>query len=334
MQIQDPVLMSTKLPQLYYLSDNKSVPLPEWAYFFLRLGHQLGNLANDGYRVVTALAIPTRAFACGLVATGIVLARIGRENPVSKTQLRHIRSLKPGTSVHVRTDGNKRLSGVFNGLVNFQGKEYISVRIAESTQQYFPLNTYASRVTVSEGDVNLPKYQQSGRLIEAPGEFLQWCLGEDLAQTYILNSSFEALLIGKKSTIQQEIDSPVFSSSPTQPGTVIGTLQEILRVRQFSGANKSYRTECLSSSNPTPEEELGLQAPPVIVFDGAVAYIKFGHKWQSAHQIILLDRTERQFMDATELLNQNYIYRLAGNFKFPIRIPSAIEMMVYRNSVP
>jgi hypothetical protein len=76
-----------------------------------------------------------------------------------------------------------------------------------------------------------------------------------------------------------------------------------------------------------------MQIPPIVVFDGAVAYMKLGHHWQSAHQIALLDRTERQFVDAIELLNQNYAYRLSGGFKFPIKIPDGIEMMIYRDSV-
>ncbi len=112
-----------------------------------------------------------------------------------------------------------------------------------------------------------------------------------------------------------------------------GYLQEILRIRQFSGANTSYRTQCVSSANITPEKEIGTRTPPIVVFDGAIAYVKLGHKWQSAHQVVLLDRTERQFNDAAELLNQNYTYRLVDGFKFPIHIPNGIEMMVYRDSI-
>ena len=327
--------MSKNLPRLYYmLSNNKSELLPEWAYFFMRLGFQLATMSNDNYRVVTGLAVPTRVFACSLVATGVVLARADNENSIDTMQLQYIRSLKSGTSVYVRMDNNKRLRGVVKKLVEFNGKQYILIRTTESMERGFPLDDYASRITVADQDVNLPKHQQSGYSVETPGKFLQCCLGEELAQAYILDSSFEALLIGKKSVIEYEVSGIFLSCKKSDKfAGVTGCLQEILRVRQFSGANKSYRTQCVSSLNITPEKEIGKQTPSIVIFDGAVAYIKLGHKWRSAHQIVLLDRTERQFVDAIELLNQNYAYRLAGIAKLPVKIPNGIEMMMYEESI-
>jgi hypothetical protein len=326
--------MSENLPHLYYLSDNKPELLPEWAYFFMRLGYQLATMSNDGYRVVIGLAIPTRLFACSLVATGIVFARVGAENFVDDAQLQYILSLEPGTPVHVRRDNNRRLRGVIDKFEEHDGKPYIFIRTTESLIRGFPIDDYASRITVSNRDVRLPKNQQTGYLIETASKFLQYCLGKELAQGYILDSSFETLIVGKKSVIQYEACSiPFICKTSGKSAGAKGCLQEILRVRQFSGANKSYRTQCVSSSNITPEKEIGTQIPPIVVFDGAIAYIKLSHKWRSAHQITLLDRTERQFSDAIELLNQNYAYRLAGGFRFPIRIPDGIEMTVYRDSV-
>lgn len=327
--------MSEKLPSLHHLlSDNKSEPLPEWAYFFMRLGHQLAALPDDNYRVVTGLAIPTRVFACSLAATGIVFARAGSENSVDIAQLQYIRNLKPGTPVYVRTDDNRKLRGVVEGFKEIKGEEWIFIRTGKRETLPRPLNRFASRITVSDRDVSLPEYSRSGYSIEAPSKFLQCCLGKELAQKHILESSFETLIIGKKSVIEREVSAIPFScKNSNEPIDGSGCLQEILRVRQFSGANKSYRTQCVSSLNITPEKEIGKQAPPIVIFDGAIAYIKLGHHWRSAHQIVLLDRTERQFVDAIELLNQNYAYRLAGVSKLPVKIPNGIEMMVYKESI-
>ena len=326
--------MVETLPRLYYVSDNKPKLLPEWAHFFLRLGHQLAVVPNDRHRIVVGVAIPTRAFACGLAATGIVLAKAGNETCTSTMQLQYIRSLKPGTPVHVRTDNNRKLRGVVEKFVELNGKQYILIRTTKEEERGFALDRYASRITVSDRDVSLPRHDQSGYLIESPGEFLQCCLGESLAKKHILDSSFETLLIGRKTVIKKEVSEIPFARRISTKSTVIsGCLQEIVRVRQFSGAGKAYRTQCVSSSDTRPEKEIGEYSPPIVVFDGAIAYIKLGHKWQSAHQIALLDRTERQFADATELLNQNYAYRLEGRFRFPIKIPNGIEMMIYRDSV-
>jgi len=327
--------MPESLLRLCYLSsDDKSKVLPEWAYFFMRLGYQLATMPNDSYRVVTCIAIPTRVFACSLVATGIVLAKAGSQNSIDTMQLEYIRGLKSGTSVYIRTDNNKRLRGIVKKFVEFHGKQYILIRTTESMEQGFSLNDYASRITVADQDINLPRHQQSGYSVETPSKFLQCCLGEKLAQTYILDSSFEALLIGKKSVIEHEVSSHFISCKTSDKVVgVTGYLQEILRVRQFSGANKSYRTQCVSSLNITPEKEIGKQAPPLVIFDGASAYINLGHKWRSAHQIVLLDRTERQVADAVELLNQSYAYRLTGTPSLPENIPNGIEMMVYKENI-
>ena len=325
--------MSENLPRLYYLSDNKPELLPEWAYFFMRLGYQLATTPNNGYRVVVGLAIPARLFACSLVTTGIVFARLGSESSTDAIQLKFIRSLEPGTPVNVRTDNNRKLRGTVENFEEYNGEQYIFIRTTKLGRRGYLLNRYASRITVSDRDVSLPKYQQSGHLIEAPGKFLQCCLGKMLAQKHLLDSSFEALLVGRKSFLEPELcEIPFICKNSGKSTGTKGCLQEFLRVRQFSGANKSYRTQCVSPSNITPEKEIGSQTPPIIVLDGAIAYIKLGHKWRSSHQIILLDRTERQFADAAELLNQNYANRLAGGFKFPVNIPNGIEMMVYRDS--
>jgi len=326
--------MSENLPRLYYLLDNRSELLPEWAYFFMQVGYQLATISSDDYRIVIGLAIPTRLFACSLVATGIVFARLGSESSTDAIQSKYIRSLKPGTSVYVRRDNNRKLRGIIERFDEYEGEPYIYISTTNKGTMGFQLNRYASRITVSEREVNLPKYQQSGHLIEAPGQFLQCCLGGKLAQKHILDSSFEALLVGRKSFLEPELcDAPFVCKTSSKSTGSKGYLQEILRVQQFSGANKSYRTQCVSPANITPEKEIGTQTPPTVVFDGAIAYLKLGHKWRSAHQVVLLDRTERQFGDAIELLNQNYTYRLAGGFKFPINIPDGIEMTVYRDSV-
>ncbi len=51
------------------------------------------------------------------------------------------------------------------------------------------------------------------------------------------------------------------------------------------------------------------------------------------YQVAVLDRTERQFSDAVELVNQSYAYRSDDSFGFPMKIPDDIEMMVFAERV-
>lgn len=324
--------MSENIPRIYHLSDKIFKLLPEWAYFFIRLGYQIAEIPNENYRVVIGLALPTRFFACSLATTGVVLARAGKENSISN---QHINELTPGTLVYIRTDNNRKHPGVVKGFKDYYGKQLIIIQIGKSETKGFPLDHYASRITIADREeVRLPRYKKKGYLAEKPSNFLQSCLGKDLAQRHILNSTFEALIVGNKSVIKPEITSNKFSCKNTDATSdMLGCLQDILRIRQFLGTQKPYRCQCISSLNITPTKEIGEKAPPIVVFDGAIAYIKLGHKWKSAHQIVLLDRTERQFEDSIELLNQNYTYRLTGRYKFPIKIPNGIEMMLFRNGI-
>lgn len=324
--------MAENLPQLYYLLDNRAEPLPEWAYFFMRVGHQLAIISNDNYRIVIGLTIPTRAFASSLVATGVILARAEREN---SAQVQYIRGLEPGTPVYVRTDNNRQLRGVIEKFDKIRDEEWVIIRTGKHETLPRPLNRFASRITVSGRDLSLPEYSRSGYPIENPTEFLKCCLGEELARAHIFDTSFGALIVGKKNVIEDEVKGSFFACGGSNKiQSVSGCLQDILRIRQLSGAKRSYRVQLLSSSTKTdPAQVIDKQVPPIVIFDGAVAYMKLGHIWGAAHHIVLLDRTEYQFADAVQTLNQNYAYRLLDDLKFPVKIPGGVEMMIFKERI-
>ncbi len=323
------------LPRFFYLSDNELTSLPEWANFFMELGYRLATIPNAKHRLVVGLAIPVRAFASSLVAAGIVIAKAGKEISIDEARLQYIQSLEIGTPVHVRIE-NRKHKGIVEDFEEYAGQTYIVVCTTSSTasakplKRKLPLSRYASKITVSQSDVSLSG-KQSGRLMEAPSEFVKMCFGKEFAEEYIHSSSLEALIIGNKSTIQQDACDTFFNCNVSDTPTIVkGCLQDILRIRQFSGTNRSYHTECLSSSTEAPEKEIEGREPSVAILDGAVAYLRHGHKWKSSHQVVLLDRTERQFSDAVDLLNQNQAYRTIEDFEFLINIPNGIEMMIYK----
>lgn len=303
--------------------------MPDWAYFYLELGTRLATLPRESQRIVVGLAIPTRIFACSLVATGTALAGATVRTAISDEQMQYILNLKPGTSVHVRKNSTK-LKGIVEKFEEYDGKPYIFIRTTKSLTCGFPLDDYALRITVANQEVSLPKNHQTGYLLETSSGFLNYCLNTKFAQKHIVESSFEALIVGNKSAIQREVcEVPFFCKSAEKSTVETGFLQEILRVRQLSTSNEAYHTQLVSSSNVTPKNEIESQIPPIVIFDGAVAYMKLGYEWRSSHHIVLLDRTERQFAEAIESLNQNYSYRLEGEFEFPIKIPDGIDMTIY-----
>lgn len=327
--------MPRDLPSLYYKEGTNFHILPSWSIFFIRLGNKLATIPNTKQRVVVSIAVPTRIFAACLTATGIVQARIPRDESTDNTQLEYILGLKPGTCVYIHDSNHRKYPGVVEGFTEMFGTQRIIISTGQSEKRFLPVDEYASKITEIDRDtVRLPKYQKHGYSDEIPSEFLQLCLGEAKAQKHVLDSSFDVLIIGKKTLIAEEANANAFGiKNPVTNMYIRGSLQEILRIRQLSGTSKSYRSQCISPSNTNPKKEIGDTTPNIIIFDGAVSYIKLGHKLNSAHQVVILDRTERQFGEIINLLNQNYAYRLKGKIPLQINIPNGIEMMVYKDSI-
>lgn len=304
--------------------------MPEWAYFLMRLGSQLVDFPrSNNHRLVIGLAIPVRAFASSMVALGVTLERANNPTLNNSIQLERILKLEPGTSIFIRTK-DKKIKGVLEGFQEQLGKTYIIVKTGGLQKNRYPLDLYASRITTSSKDVNLPEKHQKGYSLEPPSKFLQCCVGQEKAVDYILDSSLDVLIIGRVGMIRDEMCSHPFICRASHDSQITqGCLHEVLRTRQFCGANNSYRTQCLPGLGTMPSAKSTIREPFCVVFDGATAYIRNQHMWNKSHLVVLLDRTDRQFSDAVSLLNQNSAYRTTENTKFPIRIPSEIEMMIY-----
>jgi hypothetical protein len=319
--------------KLYYFSETDLLLLPEWAYFFIRLGYQLAEKPKNNHRFVIGVAIPSRAFASSLVSLGALYATVNKGVPVDEARWQYISTLEPGTPIYIRKK-KRKLKGVVKSIEDINGKKYISIYTTSDTSRAkaltrsYPLIDYVSKITVIENEISLPG-KQSGRQLNPPNEFIQAYLGEDIADEYVHSSSFEVLIIGKKTVIKEEVTGNFFACQvPNENRIIEGNLQEILRIDQFLGENRSYRTQCFSSSTNS-YNELNGQTPNLVIFDGAIAYLNQYYNWGNVHQVVLLDRTERQFQEAVDLLNDKYAYRSEKKAKFSISIPTNIEMMIY-----
>jgi hypothetical protein len=320
------------LPKLYYKKQGEYCPLPEWACFYMNLGMRIAKIGCAQSRIVASLAVPTRAFSAAFIMTGGITPSILEESSPDEIQLEHILKQKPGTSVHVRRSNGKKVRGIIEEFKEIDNRLNIVVRIANKQQLLVPVNEYASRITVSETEITVPKKQQQGRTLEAPSDFLKQLFNTKRSQNHVLETSFEILFVGKVSLIKAEMCEVPFyfkRNAISRSGFTMGHLQEIARVRQFSGANQSYKSQCIPTSGTNPVDAIGTRQPLLVIFDGAISFLKHGHRWEKSHQIIILDRTDRQFWDAVELVNQHYAYRLDDISDLEIRIPAGIEMMLF-----
>jgi len=319
------------LPNLYYEKHGELNLLPEWAYFYMNLGILIRKIECSQSRIVASLAVPTRAYSAALIMTGAVISAIAENSTSDEVQVRHILNQSPGTPVHVRRTNGRKLKGIIVDFKERNNKKHVVIQTASNEVRWYDLEEYASRITVSETEITVPKNQQQGYMLESPSSFLEGLFGTDLAQAHVLESSFEALVVGKTTLLQTEMCEMPFwylnSKSPSHSRS--GFLQDIVRIQQFSGANHAYKAQCISSSSSNSRDSAGNREPPLVIFDGATAFLKHSHLWDKVHQIIILDRTERQFIDAVEAVNQRHAYRLHDVQDLQIRIPAGIELMLF-----
>ncbi|MBZ0310369.1 MAG: hypothetical protein K8I82_30185, partial [Anaerolineae bacterium] len=185
--------------------------MPEWAYFYMNLGIQIRKIECSQSRVVASLAVPTRAFSAALIMTGAVISAISEDSTSDEVQVRHILNQSPGTPVHIRKNNGRKLKGIIVDFKERNNRKHVVIRTASNEERWYDVEKYASRITVSETEITVPKNQQQGYMLESPSSFLEGLFGTSRAQEHVVESSFEALVVGKTTLIQTEMcESPFY----------------------------------------------------------------------------------------------------------------------------
>jgi hypothetical protein len=322
--------------QLYIVNNQEYLPLPEWGIFFIRLGYFIVESEIVGNRLIIALAIPTRAYAAALTAFGVALAR----SELSHTQIENddyfdqLCNLQKGTPITFLDKGKKKRA-IYEGYEKVCGQRRLRIRLESRESggltELIPLEK-AHNILIKNTPINkLPK-KQKGRKIISYSSFFEEIIGKERAINYSINSQLECIIIGRRNLLQSEIKGIPFSCHKKSQS---GFLQDILRVKSFfSTDDQAYRSEVFSVSSRKPPRFSDGKIPFVTIFDGASGFIKWRANWRNSQWIILLDRTENDFQEAVDIINQDYIQKRveesgSKNLSF---IPSGIEAVIYQEA--
>lgn len=326
------------LLRLCYQNQNgEMVQLPSWANFYISLGRLLKQTSPSSSRIVIAMAVPSRSFAAAFVMLGAVWEAQSSDR-ITERLIQEIQKLAEGTPIQVSSSSTKVIRGTVAGFATRNNKVEIIVQTSKSTKKTrrFPLESFADKIRVIAQEAKLPEGDQTGRQIPHPSKFLKCVLDPQVLERHVQTSSLEVVMIGNLSSLQREIcETPFYCGNNTSRLMHEGVLQEILQVGQFSAKNQAHKSECIASSKLESEGQLGNRSiePELVVLEGSIAYLKQGHLWTNSHQIVILDRTERQFADACHVINSNYAHRLDEGFELDFAIPSNIEIMIYREKL-
>jgi hypothetical protein len=338
------------VPSLMYENGDGWNPLPAWADFLISVGAYAAREVFPDRRLVLALSLPTRAFAACFAAAGVVRCVIQSKSINAEDHFQYLSGLPRGTPLLLRDKAKGRwLHAVHDGVgerADGLDGPRLKVRVQDNeieTRQHERGLTYLLsplecknrvRVVPEVNDWRLPGRQQIGH--KANLDFLKIFCGVD----DVLSNRVECAIVGHKALIKPEACSVRFAvrrtgsqyRSGNDTGLAEGCLQDILNTREFlTDKQLPYFTRVyavIGRERVAPDLPTGCM-PPVVIFDGASAFLKRHSHWLESNWLVLLDRTDRRYEDAVMELNQRYTNRMDHRVRLDADIPDGIEGMAF-----
>lgn len=319
--------------QLLVASTAKWDPMPGWGAFLLTLGAKVSDLAVEE-RVVAAASLPTRDFAALLISAGIVVASSAR--PVHQMTPRayfdYLAALPIGTPVTLR-EGSRQKAGVLQGVDITDGEERLIVQVQPNhfggLRHLLPVSE-CSRV--SRADVGKLSRGERGRRILGVTDFLRAAMPGSDAYAFASQSRLDCLLVCNLTSLREEATAKCFAAVGGSGGAPKpGAIQDLIRCRKLNTSGRHYRSDARASAADPREYVRTAGTPPVVVFDGASAFLRWRHLFRSSRWIIVLDRSARGTEYAAEAVEQDYVQsRVSDTDPFTdLALPPGVELLGY-----
>lgn len=328
-------------PQLYYMHESKWSLLPNWGQFFLNIGSMIAANHSTSHRIVAGFAVPVRAFAASLTATGVATALATTTPFTAEYVTQHaewFRSLPAGTPLVYRKRNNTLQKCTFDQWFIQGGEPRVRVKLecAGNSTATLPPSLLLGVEKLSDEAFTLPRHQAIRRIVsDRELAFLSAYLGQGVARELIMYSRLDCLVIGPIGQIQEEMRETRFAVEGVGSGFVEGSLNMIARLRPFLTDSSAYRADIYAQTH-APKDFVTFKSPPaVVIFSGATSFLTWRDFCRTSHWVVILDRTDPHFQEATTELNQEYILKRADQElrdNLPT-VPSEIEAVWYQEAL-
>jgi len=327
---------------LHFEDSGEWYSLPNWAEYFISVGKQFAFSDFDvGSRIVTAIVVPTRTYCAAFISLGMVVSdAVRREHTSKEAHFKRLLALQPGTPVIYREKPGKTFKGILRPPKELHGKQCVGVQVYSKEGGELTIwisEAYALKVHPAKHSGKLPK-KQSGKNKHLSNEFVISLLG-DFDQVQLgIQSKLVCAIVGKKSLLEDEIRRTPLAVYLGDDRRAEGWLQDVLRVDRFVIGEKSHRSALIPVGTSQPSSEIISKTEMGVVFDGAAGFLKWGTMWQDRHQVIVLDRTDRDFDDAIHAINSRFSQnRINTKLSLPcsdIPLPPGCEILAFRETIP
>ncbi|WP_152547840.1 hypothetical protein [Paenibacillus ehimensis] len=294
---------------MYYKDAGNWLPLPAWSSFFISLGGKLAKRSYENKRWTVALALPTKAYIAPFIGVGVLSSIFMKSSPndLLEAHFQTLASLEKYTFVWYRK--NKRvLKAKFLGVADFKGEQRLLIQI-QSTEAG-GLTEYISKKDALDVQINpnqssrLPNNQR-GRTVTTHSPLADTIFGVH-SQMLLKQSETKLCFVGGKEQLESEITKALFAV-PEGGQFIRGTLNDLLRIRQFQQNIDPYQSEFISSQARNNETEISLNPSSIVIYSGSNGYLNWKEDFLYKNSVIILDRVEPQFELAAEEVNNRYI---------------------------
>lgn len=306
-------------------------PLPAWGTFLFRLGRASTKMLPERRSRIIGVSVPTRSYAAAFLGSGIVLASLERDC-VARTHVgceEFLNGLPKGTPIWLRRH-NRRLKALYEGPLVHEGVVRYGIRTERGTVRYLRSEECEGIELREAKGTSLPGHQ-NGLLIQEGKGFLSHALTEPVAGALVNKTRDDCVFVGSVAGLRAELCGQQLGARNEQGSVAAGSFQDIIRVRQFSGKGEGCRSHAFATGARARSPVARSPSAGAVVFDGALGFLRWRDYWAAPMRLVVLDRTDRNWPDAVEVLNHEYVHRRCSDrLALDISgIPAAIEVMAY-----
>lgn len=325
-------------PDLYYTNkDGRVDQIGEWAGWFSEVGEAIGTSAQANLRYILGMALPVRPFAALFLALGIIKGRESNtdiQRSDNSEYFTYLESRPIPTNVTFLMKDRERFRqrvGILVGIEYSNGQKAIKVRYADDkkkklqlTRYFYTYNCHDVSILSKDSTIDISNYRKRGQSVIRSQNFLSLFLPDDNISILALTSRFDCLLVGTQKRLFFELDFNFSLKNTKNKTSLHGTLKDIIRPRNNTPYTGSYRSLICPVSMRKPPATDGI-SPWCVIFDSADGYLKWHQLYETSHQIVILDRTEKRFKEATSHINQRYYRRADSRPAFAGDLPPTLK---------
>ncbi|MNW40391.1 hypothetical protein D3C74_175040 [compost metagenome] len=321
---------------LYYKDAGGWTPIPTWSSFFINLGKKLALRRYENKRWTLALVLPTKAYIAPFIGVGLLSSIFLKSSPdnLLEAHFQMLTSLEKNTFVWYRKN-ERVLKAKFLGAVNFQGEQRLLIQTQSPksgglTEYISKKNSFDVQINPNQS-LRLPNNQR-GRTVSTASRLPDTVFGVR-SQALLKQSETKLCYVGVREQLEIEVTKSLFAVLEDNR-FISGTLNDLLRIKQFLNTVDPYQSQFVSSYARKFETEMNMNSASIIIYSGSNGYLNWKENFMFTNSVIIIDRSEPQFELAVEEINNRYIEsnrETSSNLGLEM-IPGGIELLFWEET--